>query len=110
MTVVKKVQSKLAGQPQKTVSKGKRSLSDKAVSLDKARQEVGKVKKVCYFCQTKQDPRYWDSGQLRKYLSDRGRIYPRSRTKMCAKHQQRVSKEIKRARHLALLPFTPAIF
>lgn len=62
------------------------------------------VKKKCAGC--KNAPRYWDASTLRRSLSDRGRIYPRTRTGYCAKHQRQLSREIKRARHLALLPFT----
>lgn len=63
-------------------------------------------KKYCHFCVSKTEPVYWDAAILRRYLSDRGRIYPRQRNGACAKHQRRVSREIKHARHLALLPFT----
>lgn len=62
------------------------------------------VKKKCAGC--KNEPRYWDAMSLRRSLSDRGRIYPRTRTGYCAKHQRQLSREIKRSRHLALLPFT----
>lgn len=65
-----------------------------------------RTKKVCQFCTAKIEPKYWDVNTLRRYLSDRGRIVSRSRFGTCAKHQRRVSQEIKRARHLALLPFT----
>lgn len=65
-----------------------------------------KKKKYCSFCQNKILPHYWDSASLRRYINDRGRIVPRARLGTCSKHQRRVSKEIKYARHLALLPFT----
>jgi small subunit ribosomal protein S18 len=42
---------------------------------------------------------------LRDYLTDRGKIRPRRQTGACAKHQRQLSIAIKRARHLALLPF-----
>jgi small subunit ribosomal protein S18 len=45
---------------------------------------------------------------LRRYISDRGKIEPRRRTGTCAKHQRALAMAVKRARHLALLPFTPA--
>jgi small subunit ribosomal protein S18 len=50
---------------------------------------------------------YKDVARLRRFLSDRARIEPRRKTGVCAKHQRRLSVAIKRARHLALLPFTP---
>jgi small subunit ribosomal protein S18 len=42
---------------------------------------------------------------LRRYVNDSGKIRPRRQTGTCAKHQRQVAMEIKRARHLALLPF-----
>jgi len=49
---------------------------------------------------------YKDPGKLRRYLSDRGKIDPRRKTGTCAKHQRILTVALKRARHLALLPFT----
>lgn len=71
--------------------------------------EQGRPKKVCYFCKSKSSPKYWDAAALRKFMNDRGRIAPKARVGTCAKHQRCVSREIKRARHLALLPFTVRI-
>jgi small subunit ribosomal protein S18 len=51
---------------------------------------------------------YKDPGKLRTYVSDRGKIEPRRRTGTCARHQRRLSVAIKRARHLALLPYVPS--
>jgi small subunit ribosomal protein S18 len=50
---------------------------------------------------------YKDSGKLRRYLSERGRIDARRKTGTCAKHQRWLATALKRARHLALLPYTP---
>jgi small subunit ribosomal protein S18 len=50
---------------------------------------------------------YKDLSKIRRYLSDRARIEPRRKTGTCAKHQRAVTLAIKRARHLALLPFVP---
>jgi small subunit ribosomal protein S18 len=63
------------------------------------------VKASCYFCQEKKDPSYKKVKTLRKFVSDREKIYGRSKTGLCQKHQRRLAKEVKRARHLALLPF-----
>lgn len=49
---------------------------------------------------------YKDFSFLRRYLSDRGRIESRRKSGTCAKHQRALAQAIKRARHLALLPFT----
>ena len=49
---------------------------------------------------------YKDIDTLRRFITDRGKIRPRRQTCTCAKHQRGLSTAIKRARHLALLPFT----
>jgi len=66
-------------------------------------------RKVCSFCVAHVETiDYKDPSMLRRYISDRGKIEPRRRTGTCAKHQRALSMAIKRARHLALLPFTPS--
>ena len=47
-----------------------------------------------------------DTAKLRKYTSDRGKILPRRMTGTCAMHQRQLTVAIKRARHIALLPYT----
>ena len=65
-----------------------------------------KRKKVCSFCVDKIDYiDYKDSVKLRRFLSERGKILPRRTTGTCAKHQRQLTTAIKRARHLALLPY-----
>jgi small subunit ribosomal protein S18 len=66
-------------------------------------------RKVCFFCRDKVvyiD--YKDPAKLRPYISDRGKISPRRKSGTCAKHQRALALAIKRARHLALLPFVSA--
>lgn len=64
-------------------------------------------RKVCAFCVDKiHFIEYKDAARLRRYVSDRGKIEPRRKTGTCAKHQRALAVAIKRARHLALLPFT----
>jgi small subunit ribosomal protein S18 len=46
-----------------------------------------------------------DTALLRRYVSEDGKIRPRRQTGVCAKHQRKLARTIKRARHLALLPF-----
>ncbi len=66
-------------------------------------------RKVCSFCASKVETiDYKDPQKLRGYISDRGKIQPRRRTGTCAKHQRILARAIKRARHLALLPYVPA--
>jgi len=64
-------------------------------------------KKVCAFCVDKVEAiDYKDIGKLRRYLSERAKILPRRVTGTCARHQRDLTVAIKRARHLALLPYT----
>lgn len=63
--------------------------------------------KLCNFCLDKiAEVPYKDADMLRRYLTDRGKIRPRRQTGTCAKHQRSLARAVKRARHLALLPFT----
>lgn len=64
-------------------------------------------KKVCNFCVDSIDEiDYKDVEKLKRYISDKGKILPRRVTGTCAKHQRKVNEAIKRARHIALLPYT----
>ena len=72
-------------------------------------------KKVCGFCVDKVEHidykdiahiDYKDIARLRRYMSERGKILPRRVTGTCARHQRDLTTAIKRARHLALLPYT----
>ena len=64
-------------------------------------------KKVCQFCVDQvQDIDYKDVAKLRRYVSERAKILPRRITGTCAKHQRQLTSAIKRARHIALLPFS----
>ena len=66
-------------------------------------------RKVCAFCKDKvEDINYKNLMQLRPYISDRGKIEPRRKTGTCARHQRLVAAAIKRARHLALVPYVAA--
>ena len=64
-------------------------------------------RKVCAFCVDKVTSiDYKDTAKLRRYLSERGKILPRRMSGTCAKHQRQLSTAIKRARQIALLPYT----
>ena len=64
-------------------------------------------KKVCAFCVEKaENIDYKDVAKLRKFTSDRAKILPRRVTGTCAKHQRELTTAIKRARQVALLPYT----
>ena len=71
------------------------------------RGRYGRRRKVCMFCvEHATDIDYKDVGKLRRFLSDRARIEPKRKLGTCAKHQRALSQALKRARHLALLPYT----
>lgn len=64
-------------------------------------------KKVCALCANKDlvlD--YKNADQLRKFINEKGKILPRRATGACAKHQRDITLAIKRARHIAVLPYT----
>ncbi|HIT54390.1 MAG TPA: 30S ribosomal protein S18 [Candidatus Fimivicinus intestinavium] len=64
-------------------------------------------RKVCSFCVDKVETiDYKDVPRLRKFISDRSKILPRRVTGTCAAHQRELTTAIKRARHVALLPYT----
>ena len=64
-------------------------------------------RKVCSFCLDRIEViDYKEVSKLRRYLSDRGKILPRRMTGTCARHQRRLTVALKRARHIALLPFS----
>ena len=63
--------------------------------------------KVCPLCSDKNlvlD--YKNADQLKKFVNDKGKILPRRATGACAKHQRTITLAVKRARHIAVLPFT----
>lgn len=66
-------------------------------------------RKVCAFCVDKiRVVDYKDVKRLQRFVSERGKILPRRRTGTCARHQRTLTTAIKRARHMALLPFVAA--
>ena len=66
---------------------------------------IRRRKKVCVFCGKDNVIDYKDAAKLRKYISERGKILPRRVTGNCAKHQRAVTLAVKRARHVAILPY-----
>ncbi|MDO4670203.1 MAG: 30S ribosomal protein S18 [Aerococcus sp.] len=64
-------------------------------------------RKVCYFCANHMDHiDYKDADLLKRFMSEKGKILPRRVTGTCAKHQRTLTAAIKRARIMALVPFT----
>lgn len=72
------------------------------------RRVVRRRKKVCVFCADKTNAGidYKDVNKLKRYVSERGKILPRRITGNCAKHQRALTVAVKRARHIALMPYT----
>ena len=71
------------------------------------RGAYGGRRRVCGFCvDNVQRIDYKDTARLRRFLSERGKIEPRRKTGTCAKHQRWLTTALKRARQLALLPYT----
>ena len=69
------------------------------------RDKTQEKNKICFFCQKKLEPSYTEVDILKKFVSDRGKILGRDRNGLCRKHQKRFARAVKRARHLALMPF-----
>lgn len=71
------------------------------------RERGKKKKRVCAFCIDKiEHVDYKEVGKLRKYITERGKILPRRISGNCARHQRQLTVAIKRARQIALLPYT----
>ncbi|MCX7923014.1 MAG: 30S ribosomal protein S18 [Clostridia bacterium] len=90
---------------------GKRERTNSRDGYDKGEGKGMKMrrakKKVCGFCIDKvTDIDYKEVAKVRKYVSERGKILPRRISGNCAKHQRQLTIAIKRARHVALLPYT----
>jgi small subunit ribosomal protein S18 len=80
--------------------------SDKSESQMR-RRPMRRRKKVCVFCaDSNKAIDYKDVNMLKRYVSERGKILPRRITGNCAKHQRALTVAIKRARHIALMPYT----
>lgn len=76
---------------------------------DNTEARAPRAKRFCFYCENKQEPSYTNTQVLRKFVSDRAKILPRARSGACSKHQRAVSRQIKYARHLSLLPFVASV-
>lgn len=62
--------------------------------------------KGCYFCENKKEIiDYKDEKQMRRYTDERGKLVDRRKSGLCSKHQRLVVTAVKRARHIAIIPF-----
>ena len=68
-------------------------------------------RKVCRFCEDKiTHIDYKDERSLRRFITDRGKIVPQRISGTCARHQRQLTTAIKRARHIAILPFAAEVY
>ena len=79
--------------------------SDKPDSPMRRKGGMHRRRKVCAFCGKDNVIDYKDTAKLKRYVSERGKIFPRRITGNCAKHQRALTVAIKRARHVALMPY-----
>ena len=85
-------------------------LAQKKKKLNKRRGPVKRTVPLnCMFCNEDKEPDYKDYKTLRRFLSERAKIIGKDYNGVCSKHQKRLSRSIKRARHLGLLPFVPSL-
>ncbi|MFT3984453.1 MAG: 30S ribosomal protein S18 [Lachnospiraceae bacterium] len=80
--------------------------NDRSDSPMRRRGGMRRRKKVCVFCGKDKEIEYKDVNLLKRYVSERGKILPRRITGNCAKHQRALTVAVKRARHIALMPYT----
>jgi small subunit ribosomal protein S18 len=68
-------------------------------------------RRVCRFCEEKSKTiSYYDDRLLKRFVNERGKIVPRRISGNCALHQRMLTTAVKRARHIAIIPFTSEIF
>lgn len=84
-------------------------ISKVAKQTEESTKKAPVSKRVCFFCQSKALPSYTDIATLRRFVTDRAKITSHLKNNLCSKHQRVAAKQIKYARHLALLPFTPKV-
>ncbi len=75
------------------------------IKMEKLRM-VDRKRRICRFCDRGTEIDYKDDRELRNFITERGKIIPRRMSGNCAKHQRSLTRAIKRARVLALIPFT----
>lgn len=81
----------------------------KKQTKSRRRMQKNVAPKQCFFCTDKKEVDFMDTAVLKRFLTERGKIVPRSRNGLCAKHQRNLSSSVKHARHLALLSFVAKI-
>ncbi len=100
MTEQEKTTEATEAQPEKAAE------ASEAKKEEKKQRRYPRRRKFCRFCAEKFEPDYKDPESLKPFINARYKIISRRITGTCAKHQRRLTKAVKRARILALLPFT----
>lgn len=78
-----------------------------AITTRRRRRQIFRRRKVCRFCvESKLEVNYKDVHTLKHFVTERGKIIPRRISGNCAHHQREITTAIKRARLLALMPYT----
>ncbi|MBI2007265.1 MAG: 30S ribosomal protein S18 [Candidatus Blackburnbacteria bacterium] len=85
--------------PRKTEKRKDRKTSQET------RERKVRPRGVCTFCKNDSEPSYKEREVIAAFVTDRGKIIPRERSGVCARHQRGLTRSIKRARHIGLLPF-----
>lgn len=97
----------ISGQPRDRRERRRPRDDDSGMGDDDSRgPRRGPRRKEDYFAVNAQAIDYKDADTLRRFMTERGKIRPRRQTGLNSKHQRILARQIKRARHLALLPFT----
>lgn len=89
-------------------NKNDRGNREDRADRDFKKRPMRRRKKICIFCAEKDYTwvDYKDTNKLKRFVSERGKILPRRISGNCAKHQRALTVAVKRARHIALLPYT----
>jgi small subunit ribosomal protein S18 len=74
-----------------------------------ARKRIRRNTGPCPFCVSGKTPSYKEYEELARFLTDRAKIVNKDRSGVCTRHQRALTVEIKRARHLGLLPYSPRV-
>lgn len=85
-------------------------MAKKGVTVKKFNRQNRNIRlKPCSFCLGKSHPDYKEVNELRRFVTERGKIVSRGRSGICRRHQRELAMAIKRARFLALLPFATRV-
>lgn len=109
MATSRKITKKIIPQDSVKEEKSPERVAERSGVQEDAGSKPGRSKRECLFCQKKSHPSYTDLVNLRRHLTDRAKIVSKQRSGVCSRHQRAVAKNIKYARHLALLPFVPKV-